>query len=87
MNHLPDGPICDEDARLLEEYAAATEDYFDAIKTLQQSKSETGILQSFEAVTDARRHCVAAREALERHRGEHGGRMVRTSARAPTFIS
>jgi hypothetical protein len=82
MEFLPDAPFCCEDFRLLEEFACATEEYFDAVKNLQNSQSETGIFHAFESAEKARRDCVSAREAVQRHRQEHGCRAFGLAAKA-----
>lgn len=82
MDILPDAPTCGEDVRLLEEFAVAAEAYFDAVKTLQKSYGEAGILKAFEFVELTRNDCVAAREAVEGHRKEHGCRVLGIPANA-----
>lgn len=82
MSFLPNTAICGEDVRLLEEFAAATEAYFDAVKDLEQAKTEVSSFRAYALTELARQQCAAAREAVERHRQEHGCRRLGIPARA-----
>lgn len=77
MAFAPDPPICQEDVRLLEEFATTTESYFDAVKNLKRVGGEAAIFKAWELAELTRKDCFAAREALERHREEHGCRRLR----------
>jgi hypothetical protein len=76
MDFSPDPSICTIDLALVEDFAAAAEAYLETVKFLQDCKRYEDILRAFEASELARRDCVAAREAVERHRREHGFRRV-----------
>lgn len=82
MNSLPDAWICQEDIRLLEEYAVAAEAYFDAVRDLEQAKTEVTSFHAYALTELARQQCAASREAVERHREEHGCRLRSISAKA-----
>jgi len=77
-----DGPneFCQKDVELLKSFAAAAESYLDAVKTFQNSEGTQSILKAYRLTELARSQCVAAREAVERHRLQHGCRNV---ARVP----
>jgi hypothetical protein len=76
MGFVRDVPGCQEDIRLLEEFAISTEDYLDAVKGMQRAKGEAGMFKAYEAAEITRHNCIAARETVERHRREHGCRML-----------
>lgn len=75
-NFVPDASICPEDLRLLEEFAATTEAYFDAVKKLKHVKGEVEFFKAYEFAELTRKDCFALREAVERHREQHGCRKV-----------
>lgn len=70
----PAQPTCPIDAALLEDFAAAAEAYLETVKLLQDCKGPEGITRAFEMSELARQDCLVAREAVERHRKEHGCR-------------
>jgi hypothetical protein len=76
MNFLPDAPICREDMRLLEEFAAATEVYLAAVKKLQGAQGTSRVARAYEEAETARKQCATAREAIQRHRVTHGCRIL-----------
>jgi hypothetical protein len=76
MDFNPDPVPCAIDITLLEEFAAATEVYLDAIKTFQSSIGNGKIHEAYTLAKLARDDCVRSREAVERHRQEHGCRRL-----------
>jgi hypothetical protein len=82
MDFLPDAPICREDMRLLEDFATTTEAYFDAVKKLREATGEVAMFEAYELAEFSRRDCAAAREAVQRHRKEHGCRVLILPAKA-----
>lgn len=76
MDFSPDPPICPIDIALLEDFAAAAEAYLDTVNSLQDCTGPEDILRAFRMSEQARQDCVAAREAVERHRREHGCRKL-----------
>lgn len=76
MDPTADAPICPTDMALLEDFAAAAEAYLETVKFLQDCNGPEDILNAFKMSEVARKDCLAAREAVERHRREHGCRKV-----------
>jgi hypothetical protein len=74
MDFIADAPTCNEDMRLLEEFAAATEGYFEAVKHLQQVEGGAQISKAMQLAELARVDCANAREAVVLHRTQHGCR-------------
>jgi hypothetical protein len=74
MDFIADSPACNEDMRLLEEFAAATEGYFEAVKHLQQAEGGSRISKAMQLAELARVDCANAREAVVLHRTQHGCR-------------
>lgn len=69
--------FCGQDTQLLEEFAAATEAYYEAVRRLQRAEGYHETRQARELAALARKQCINAREAVERHREEHGCRKLR----------
>lgn len=76
---MADAPVsgiaCEEKARLMRQYIAATSDYSRAV---QELKSRTGVMKKAEYnklyryVENAREAALAVRAALDQHTAEHG---------------
>jgi hypothetical protein len=74
MDFIADAPTCNDDMRLLDEFAAATEGYFEAVKHLQQAEAGPQISKARQLAELARVDCANAREAVVLHRTQHGCR-------------
>lgn len=80
MDFGHDASFCEKDTELLEDFASATEAYYDAVKHMQRAEGYHEIRQAHDLAELARKQCASAREAVERHREEHGCRKMRASA-------
>ena len=84
MDFKADAPICDKDMRLLNEFAAAAEAYFQAAKQLQRAQGRLQISEALQLAEIARVDCANAREAVILHRTEHGCRKGTAAAKTVT---
>lgn len=86
MDLASDPPICRIDVALLEDYAAATEAYFDAVKRLEGALGSDMVI-ACELAQLARKDCVSARELIVRHRAVHGCRKIAIPAESNVTAS
>jgi len=80
MDFGADSSVCEQDTQLLEEFASATEAYYEAVKHMQRADGYHEIRRAQELADLARQQCASAREAVERHRNEHGCRSMKHTA-------
>lgn len=80
MDSDRESSFCERDTELLEEFASATEAYYHAVKELQRAAGYQETRKAHELAELARKQCACAREAVERHRKEHGCRMIKLPA-------
>jgi len=75
-----DASACERDKELIEEFATATEAYYTALKRVRRAEGYQETRQAQEAAEVARMQCASAREAVERHRKEHGCKRMKFPA-------